>query len=231
MAIFVKMPIQHSPILLETSGTNSFPSPTPESGRLSKQASFYQSKKSAYQKTEPPARFSRRPIPQVVVPYMSHQWHCSEIAEDLDSVPSDDEDDVDYVDETDKDDASESLHSGSDNSSSASERVLKQTSPESSLPHTEAIPVQRVRNLQTGGSYSLKLSETRSPPFFPSIQAESANLHQRKGPRHRYSPEEDKFLVDLKAKNLKWNEIEDLYAKRFSPRKRSLLQGRYYKLK
>jgi hypothetical protein len=230
-----RMPIQDSPVLLETSGTDPFLNHTPESGRLSKRASFYQSKKTAYQKMKSPVHFSRPPIPLVVVPGMSHQWRRSEeIAEDLDSAPSDDENDVDYVDETERDDASESLRPLKrcrTNSDDASSGALTQTSPKSSLPHTEAIPVRGVLNLHTGGSYSLQLSQAYSPS--PSTQAESVNPHQRKDPptRPRYLPEEDRFLVELKTQNLKWNEIEDLYAKRFSPRKRSLLQGRYYKLK
>lgn len=221
------MPIQGTPLL------NREHSEASDSGRLSMHASSYQSKKPAYQKTDQSSDMSRHPIPLVVIPDMSHKRHRSA---DLSSAPSDDENDTDYVDESE--DASESLRPskrcriGCDEASPVS-----QLSSDPILPHREAIAVQGFLNIYTSESgviYSLELSQTHFPSFFPGTQAESPHSYQRMARstvRRRFSAEEDAFLIELKAKTLTWSEIEDLFAKRFSHRSMASLQGHHYKLK
>ena len=233
-AVCTKMSRQASPVSSrecpDISEGNPFRSHNLGTDRLSKHASFYQPRKSAYRQGEP-VHMPRSPFPRVSIPVMSLQrpsskrHHSEEVSKGLDSAPSDDENDADYVDDALK-------RVDSDDNSSVSQRVLKQTLPESLLPRIEAFPVEGILNLRISGPnvrfHSLQLDMSRAR-VLPSVEPD---LQQQTGAtkRPRYSSEQDDFLIDLRAKDFEWNEIEDLYARRFLPRKMASLQGRYNRL-
>ncbi|QGA12429.1 hypothetical protein EYB26_000073 [Talaromyces marneffei] len=167
-----------------------------------------------------------------------------------DSAPSDDENDADYLDHSETD-ASESLHPSKRrrrrpcDASSASQGAPKKLSsesplagqpeslPENSSPESESIPIQGFLRLRTKGTeviYSLEFSQTHFSSFFADNQMKSPRPHSRTAyptTKNPYSPEEDAFIIDLKARNLSWDEIEDQFAERFLYRKKSSLQVRY----
>ncbi|BDD57616.1 hypothetical protein MPDQ_002402 [Monascus purpureus] len=176
------------------------------------------------------------------------------MVEDLDesdSAPSDDENDADYLDQSMTEDANESLHSSKrrrrspSDASSASRGVptkLSLESPSAEQPEspqenmsseTESIPIQGFLRLRTKGTeviYTLEVSQTHFSSFFADKQMESPRPHPRTvypTTRAPYSPEEDAFIIDLKAQKLSWDEIEDQFAERFPYRKKTSLQVRY----
>jgi hypothetical protein len=168
-----------------------------------------------------------------------------------DSAPSDDENDADYLDHSETEDASESLHpskrrrrSPCDASSASQGAPIKLSSesplagqpkslPENSSPESELIPIQGFLRLRTKGTeviYSLEFSQTHFSSFFADNQMKSPRPHSRTAyptTKNPYSPEEDAFIIDLKAQNVSWDEIEDQFAERFLYRKKSSLQVRY----
>jgi hypothetical protein len=143
-----------------------------------------------------------------------------------DSAPSDDENDEDYLDHSETEDTSDSLHpskqrgKGPGAASSASQGVLKHLSSESPpaeqpkspqenfSSETESIPIQGFLRLRTKGTeviYSLEFSQTHFSSFFTDKQMESPRPHSRTTyptTKTPYSPEEDAFIIDLKARNL-----------------------------
>lgn len=167
------------------------------------------------------------------------------------SAPSDDENDADYVDHSETETASESLHPpkrrrrSAGHASSASRGEPKKSSsesllaaqpdllPENSSPESESIPIQGFLRLQAKGSevtYSLEFSQTQLISLFASEQIKAPGLHQRAADsttKTPYSPEEDAYIIELKAKNLTWGEIEDQFAELFPYRKKASLQVRY----
>ncbi|QGA15977.1 hypothetical protein EYB26_003644 [Talaromyces marneffei] len=167
------------------------------------------------------------------------------------SAPSDDENDADYVDHSETEAASESLHPSKrrrrspGDASSASQGEPKKSSSESPLadqpespqenssPESESIPIRGYLRLRTKGSeviYTLEFSQTHISSLFTGEQIESPRSHQRaaySATKTPYSPEEDAYIIDLKAKNLTWDEIEDQFAERFPYRKKTSLQVRY----
>ncbi|KUL81289.1 hypothetical protein ZTR_10127 [Talaromyces verruculosus] len=167
------------------------------------------------------------------------------------SAPSDDENDADYVDHSETETASESLHpskrrrrSASDASSASRGEPKKSSSeslladqpdslPENLSPESESIPIQGFLRLRTKGTeviYSLEFSQTHFPSLFAGERMESPRSHPRiayPGTKTPYSPEEDAFIINLKAQKLSWDEIEDQFAERFPYRKKSSLQVRY----
>jgi hypothetical protein len=182
--------------------------------------------------------------------------NCSQYSERMvedphesDSARSDDENDADYVDHSEAEAASESLHPSKrrrrspGDPSSASQGEPKKSSLESpdepeSLQEilsseSEPIPIQGLLRLRTKGSevvYSLEFSQTHFSSLFAGEQIESPRSHQRPAystTKSIYSPEEDAYIIDLKAKNLTWDEIEDQFAERFPYRKKTSLQVRY----
>ncbi|KUL81688.1 hypothetical protein ZTR_09995 [Talaromyces verruculosus] len=168
-----------------------------------------------------------------------------------DSAPSDDENDADYLDHSETEDASESLppskrrrRSPCDASSASQGAPRKLSSesplagqpkslPENSSPESESIPIQGFLRLRTKGTeviYSLEFSQTQFSSSFADNQMKSPRPHSRTAyptTKNPYSPEEDAFIIDLKARNLSWDEIEDQFAERFLYRKKSSLQVRY----
>jgi hypothetical protein len=183
-----------------------------------------------------------------------HSRYSERMIEDpheSDSAPSNDENDADYLDYSEIEDASESLHPSKrrcrspGDVSSASRGVFKHLSlesPPSEQPEspqenlsleTKSIPIQgflRLRTKRTEIIYTLEVSQTHFSSFFADKQMESPRPHPRsvhpttKAP---YSPEEDAFIIDLKAQKLSWDEIEDQFAERFPYRKKTSLQVRY----
>ncbi|KAI7972762.1 hypothetical protein EIK77_000080 [Talaromyces pinophilus] len=168
-----------------------------------------------------------------------------------DSARSDDENDADYVDHSEAEAASESLHPSKrrrgspGDASSASQGEPKKSSSEIPLadqpeslqenlsPESEPIPIQGLLRLRTKGSevvYSLEFSQTHFSSLFAGEQIETPRSHQRPAystTKSPYSPEEDAYIIDLKAKNFTWDEIEDQFAERFPYRKKTSLQVRY----
>jgi hypothetical protein len=60
---------------------------------------------------------------------------------------------------------------------------------------------------------------------------EPAQPHQetiRPTAKPPYTPEEDAYIMELKAQDLRWDKIETLFAQRFPHRKKSCLAVHYY---
>ncbi|OKL55238.1 hypothetical protein UA08_09475 [Talaromyces atroroseus] len=176
------------------------------------------------------------------------------IAEDShesDSAPSDDENDIDYLDTSEIEEAGESLPPSKrrrrslDESSSTSRGIPRQLSaeppraerpespPEYLSAESEPIPVQGFLRLRSSGAevkYCLELSQTDFSSLFTGGQRESRPRQRtaHSARRARFTPEEDACIIALKAKELRWDEIEDLFAQRFPYRKKLSLQMRYY---
>lgn len=173
-----------------------------------------------------------------------------EAPHELDSAPSDDEDDADYLDHSETEDARESLRPSkrrlrsSSIASSASQATKQLFSepppagqpelpPKNSSSQGESIPIQGFLRLRTQGSeviYSLEFSQTSFSSLFADKQTESPRSHERMdypATKTPYSSEEDAYIINLRAQNLTWDEIEDQFAERFPRRKKSSLQVHY----
>lgn len=171
-----------------------------------------------------------------------------------DSAPSDDEHDADYSNHSKIKRAGKSLRlvkcrrSARDNASPAlrvSRQVFSQSPcaerPESPLEdlcvESEPIAIQGFLRLRSSGSeviYCVEFSQTNLLPLAACRQIEAAQPHQqtvRPVTKIPYTPEEDAYIMELEAQELRWNEIEALFAQRFPYRKQSCLRARYYKLK
>uniref|UniRef100_A0A093VJA9 Uncharacterized protein n=1 Tax=Talaromyces marneffei PM1 TaxID=1077442 RepID=A0A093VJA9_TALMA len=236
----------------ETSGTSSAPIHSPEFGgaTLGNESMDFQgnARESERASSCPLGDFSKTKEKSISTLVLSaHSAGCVGDPHESDSAPSDDENDADYLDHSETD-ASESLHPSKRrrrrpcDASSASQGAPKKLSsesplagqpeslPENSSPESESIPIQGFLRLRTKGTeviYSLEFSQTHFSSFFADNQMKSPRPHSRTAyptTKNPYSPEEDAFIIDLKARNLSWDEIEDQFAERFLYRKKSSLQ-------
>ncbi|EEA22457.1 hypothetical protein PMAA_090860 [Talaromyces marneffei ATCC 18224] len=108
-----------------------------------------------------------------------------------DSAPSDDENDADYLDHPETEDASDSLR--------PSKRHRRSPGDVSSASREGFL---RLRTKGTEVIYSLEFSQTHFSSIFAGKQMESPRSYPRIAyPRTKtsYSPEEDAFIIDLKA--------------------------------
>ncbi|KAI7971763.1 hypothetical protein EIK77_005448 [Talaromyces pinophilus] len=191
--------------------------------------------------------------PIVVIPPLPHpsdpslgQEQVSE-EQDRDSGPSDDEKDADYEDSGSD---TERIHKRMRSSKRRKINLLSEgalsdhetrplsrsraSSQKETTPTSDRIPVQGVLTLGWDGSkvvYYFELSQTAfSPPVSrpPSSHPLSRTGNRRKRKMPPYTCEENKYILELKDKNLLWAEIEEQFAERFPRRKRASLQVHYH---
>ncbi|EED20627.1 hypothetical protein TSTA_038340 [Talaromyces stipitatus ATCC 10500] len=178
----------------------------------SKRASSCQLEESSNRKRSPSARLSPLSTPQVVVPVLSRRSVSLRRKSN-------------YLDNPEREDAGESLRPSKrrrrilDEASSTSRvpRQLSSESPRAKRPESppedlsaesEPIPVQGFLRLRSSGSeviYCLELSQTHFSSSVAGGQIESPRPHQRTArpaTRIRFTPEEDAFIVQLKAQEL-----------------------------
>jgi hypothetical protein len=169
------------------------------------------------------------------------------------SAPSDDKNNADYLHYPETKKVGKSLRLAKrrrkalDEASSASpvSRQLFSKSPcdkrsESPLEdlsmESEPIPIQGSLRLRSSGSeviYCVEFSQTHLLSSVASGQIEAARPHPQiaRGTKSPYLPEEDAYIIELKAQQLGWDRIAALFAQRFSYRSKSCLATRYNKLK
>jgi hypothetical protein len=167
--------------------------------------------------------------------------------QDRDSGPSDDEKDADYVDSSSEAERidrplrsskrrkinliSEDTLSDHETPPLSGSRASSQ---KETTPTSDRIPVQGILTLGWDGSkvvYYFELFQTAfSPPVSHPLSSRppSGTGSRRKRKMPPYTREENKYIVELKDKNLLWAEIEERFAERFPRRKRGSLQVHYH---
>lgn len=112
--------------------------------------------------------------------------------------------------------------------------------PESPLEdldaESEPIPIQGFLRLRYSGPEVIYCVEFSQADLLSSVAARQivpAQPHQqttRPTAKIPYTPEEDAYIMELKAQKIRWGEIETLFAQKFPHRKKSCLAVHYCKL-